>query len=139
MVYQAKPGDHVRVNHENMQLDAIVHTVQASGKVDCTINQRGKFFGRLITFGSGDVRPLNDAGDGNADEQDRLSREPSPHGSESYAEMARRVEDERRWKNTESQTEFDRRLSALEARCARLESEVGIENEESQPGIPRAT
>ena len=87
MNYKSNPGDAVIVNHNNQLLTATVKAVQANGKVDCTITQRGKYFGSTVVFGQGDVKLAGD--EGGADSNVR-----EIHGSESYAEMANRVERE---------------------------------------------
>ena len=61
MTYQAKAGDTVVVNHNKESLTAVVKAVQANGKLDCTITQRGKYFGSTVVFGQGDVSPASAA------------------------------------------------------------------------------
>lgn len=118
--YQAKPGDDVIVTHEKQQLAARVIAVEASGKVDARITARGPYFCRIVKFGPGDVLPVNPPADDGEGDNHQI------HGSESYAEMARRVEDEQRIRDYVRMGELGARVGALEEDVADLKALVAV-------------
>ena len=114
---KAKRGDDVIVNYENQDLTARVKSVQASGKVDCLITARGKFFGKVITFDPGGVKPIGGASDVESLRNEANQGGPAVSASELHAvhvHIDAAIGDAR--------SAFNERLSELEDRVAVLES-----------------